>query len=230
MRIGFTGYCDCASYHIDGLDLRWTEWLVDVKNVACGSSSPSGFSFFSAAMSAIRRDIDRGLKWRKSNLRTKEQQREPGLGTPKYGRAMRDVTAHIALPRARPIGSIPSPPSELQKISRRPSASQLLQPLAGRLPGTHTVIMESSRVFVSGLPPKISNDQLKKHFSSRFQTTDAHVIPNRRIGFVGFKSPEAAKEAVGYFHKSYVKMSRISVEIARPVCHFGLLRLLHADR
>ncbi|RMJ23416.1 hypothetical protein PHISP_05722 [Aspergillus sp. HF37] len=77
--------------------------------------------------------------------------------------------------------------------------------------------MESTRIFVSGLPPKFSNDQLKKHFSSRFQTTDAHVLPNRRFGFVGFKSPEAAKEAVGYFNKSYVKMSKISVEIARPI-------------
>lgn len=72
-------------------------------------------------------------------------------------------------------------------------------------------------MFVSGLPPACSNDQLKKHFSSRFQTTDAHVLPKRRIGFVGFKSPEAAKEAVDYFNKTYVKMSKISVEIARPV-------------
>lgn len=77
--------------------------------------------------------------------------------------------------------------------------------------------MEGSRVFVSGLPPTFSNDQLRKHFSSRFQVTDAHVLPKRRIGFVGFKDPEMAKQAAGYFNKSYVKMSKISVEIARPV-------------
>lgn len=77
--------------------------------------------------------------------------------------------------------------------------------------------MESSRVFVSGLPPTFSNDQLKKHFSSRFNVTDAHVLPKRRIGFVGFKDPEMAKQAAGYFNRTYVKMSKISVEIARPV-------------
>lgn len=71
---------------------------------------------------------------------------------------------------------------------------------------------------MSGLPPTCSNEQLKKHFSNRFQTTDAHVLANRRIGFVGFKSPDAAKEAVAYFNKTYLKMSKISVEIARPVC------------
>ena len=87
--------------------------------------------------------------------------------------------------------------------------------------------MESSRVFVSGLPPTFSNDQLKKHFSSRFNVTDAHVLPKRRIGFVGFKNPEMAKQAAGYFNRTYVKMSKISVEIARPVrsvaCFFFVL-------
>ncbi|GIK02365.1 multiple RNA-binding domain-containing protein 1 [Aspergillus viridinutans] len=77
--------------------------------------------------------------------------------------------------------------------------------------------MENTRVFVSGLPPTFTNDQLRKHFASRFQITDAHVLPNRRIGFVGFKSPEAAQQAASYFNKTYVKMSKISVEIAKPI-------------
>ncbi|PYH44823.1 RNA-binding ribosome biosynthesis protein MRD1 [Aspergillus saccharolyticus JOP 1030-1] len=77
--------------------------------------------------------------------------------------------------------------------------------------------MASTRVFVSGLPPTFSDDQLRKHFASRFQVTDAHVLPKRRIGFVGFKSPEAAQEAVSYFNKTYVKMSKISVDIAKPI-------------
>lgn len=80
-------------------------------------------------------------------------------------------------------------------------------------------VMESSRVFVSGLPPTFTNDQLKKHFATRFHVTDAHVLPKRKIGFVGFKDPEMAKQAAGYFNKTYVKMSKISVEIARPVRH-----------
>lgn len=78
--------------------------------------------------------------------------------------------------------------------------------------------MENTRVFVSGLPPSFTNDQLQKHFSNRFHVTDAHVLPKRRIGFVGFKSPEAAKQAVDYFNRTYIRMSKIGVELARPVC------------
>ncbi|KAL4776988.1 multiple RNA-binding domain-containing protein 1 [Aspergillus nidulans var. acristatus] len=77
--------------------------------------------------------------------------------------------------------------------------------------------MESTRVFVSGLPPTLTNDQLKKHFATRFHVTDAHVLPKRRIGFVGFKSSEAAQQAVSYFNKTYMKMSKISVDIAKPI-------------
>ncbi|KAJ5920225.1 hypothetical protein N7516_011083 [Penicillium verrucosum] len=77
--------------------------------------------------------------------------------------------------------------------------------------------MESTRVFVGGLPPTCSNDQLKKHFATRFQVTDAHVLPKRRMGFVGFKSHEVAQQAVKHFNKTYMKMSKIAVDIARPI-------------
>ncbi|KAJ5543480.1 hypothetical protein N7535_005904 [Penicillium sp. DV-2018c] len=77
--------------------------------------------------------------------------------------------------------------------------------------------MESTRVFVGGLPPTCSNEQLKKHFGTHFQVTDAHVLPKRRMGFVGFKSHEAAQQAVKHFNKTYMKMSKIVVDIARPV-------------
>ncbi|QSS56917.1 multiple RNA-binding domain-containing protein [Histoplasma capsulatum var. duboisii H88] len=76
---------------------------------------------------------------------------------------------------------------------------------------------ENTRVFVSGLPPTFSNDELRKHFSTRYQVTDAHVIPKRRIGFVGFKTPTEAQDAVNYFNKTYIRMSKIAVEMARPV-------------
>ncbi|KAF7713794.1 Uncharacterized protein PECH_002748 [Penicillium ucsense] len=77
--------------------------------------------------------------------------------------------------------------------------------------------MENTRVFVSGLPPTCSNEQLRSHFAGRFTVTDAHVLPKRRMGFVGFKSNEAALEAVKYFNRTYMKMSRISVDLARPI-------------
>lgn len=73
-------------------------------------------------------------------------------------------------------------------------------------------------MFVAGLPPSCSNDQLRNHFATRFQVTDAHVLPRRRMGFVGFKSNEVAKQAVDYFNRTYMKMSKISVDLARPVC------------
>lgn len=85
-----------------------------------------------------------------------------------------------------------------------------------------TSMEENTRVFVSGLPPTFSNDELRKRFSTRYQVTDAHVIPKRRIGFVGFKTPTEAQDAVKYFNKTYIRMSKIAVEMARPVCSFSL--------
>ena len=74
-----------------------------------------------------------------------------------------------------------------------------------------------TRVFVSGLPPQYTSEQLGAHFAGRYQITDSVVIPNRRIGFVGFRNYTLAKNAVKYFDKSYIRMSKISVEIAKPV-------------
>ncbi|KAJ5084814.1 hypothetical protein NUU61_009393 [Penicillium alfredii] len=77
--------------------------------------------------------------------------------------------------------------------------------------------MENTRVFVSGLPPSCSNDQLRKHFAGRFQVTDAHVLPKRRMGFVGFKNQDAAQQAVKHFNRTYMKMSKIMVDMARSI-------------
>jgi multiple RNA-binding domain-containing protein 1 len=77
--------------------------------------------------------------------------------------------------------------------------------------------MESSRVFVRGLPPKLTEEEFRKHFSAQWSPTDARLISHRRIGYVGYKTPEEAAKAAGYFNKSFIRMSRIGVEIARPV-------------
>ena len=77
--------------------------------------------------------------------------------------------------------------------------------------------MSSSRIFIKGLPPTISEDDFRNHFSAKHEITDAKLIPNRRIGYVGYKTPEDAAKAVKYFNKSFIRMSRIGVEIARPV-------------
>jgi multiple RNA-binding domain-containing protein 1 len=79
--------------------------------------------------------------------------------------------------------------------------------------------MESSRVFVKGLPPKLSENDVRKHFA-KFPITDVKFFPHRRIGYIGYKTPEDAAQAVKYFNKSFIRMSKIFVEIARPVCSF----------
>jgi len=77
--------------------------------------------------------------------------------------------------------------------------------------------MASTRIFIKGLPPSISEDEFKKYFSVKQEITDAKLISDRRIGYVGYKTPEDAAKAVKYFNKTYIRMSRIGVELARPV-------------
>ena len=77
--------------------------------------------------------------------------------------------------------------------------------------------MESSRIFVKGLPPNIGAGDFRQHFSRQSAITDAKLIPRRRIGYVGYETPEDARKAVKYHNKSFINMSRISVELAQPV-------------
>lgn len=74
-----------------------------------------------------------------------------------------------------------------------------------------------SRIFIRGLPPNLTAEEFKRHFSKQKEITDAKFIPHRRIGYVGFKSNEDAANAVKYHHKTFIRMSRISVELARSV-------------
>lgn len=78
--------------------------------------------------------------------------------------------------------------------------------------------MESSRIFVKGLPPTFNEADFRKHFSqAKREVTDVKIFPNRRIGYVGYKTPEDAQKAVKYFNKTFIRMSRIGVELARPI-------------
>ncbi|KOS19207.1 Multiple RNA-binding domain-containing protein 1 [Escovopsis weberi] len=78
--------------------------------------------------------------------------------------------------------------------------------------------MESSRIFVKGLPPTITEAEIRKHFSAKNRDiTDIKLIPQRRIGYVGYKTPQDASQAIKYFNRSYIRMSKISVESAKPV-------------
>lgn len=77
--------------------------------------------------------------------------------------------------------------------------------------------MESSRIFVRGLPPNLTAEEFQRHFSKQAIITDARLIPHRQIGYVGFKSPEDAVNAVKYHNKSFIRTTRIGVELARSV-------------
>ncbi|KAI0874882.1 MRD1-like protein [Hypoxylon argillaceum] len=85
-------------------------------------------------------------------------------------------------------------------------------------------MMESSRIFVRGLPPTINETELRKHFSTKGHVSDIKCFPQRRIGYVGFKTPEEAAAAVKYFNRSFIRMSKINVEIARPISDPSLAR------
>lgn len=84
--------------------------------------------------------------------------------------------------------------------------------------------MESSRVFVRGLPSNLALDDFRKHFAQQSPITDAKFIPHRRIGYVGYKTHEDAKRAVKYHNKTYIRMSRINAELARSVGQQSTLR------
>ncbi|KAF2681041.1 multiple RNA-binding domain-containing protein 1 [Lentithecium fluviatile CBS 122367] len=76
--------------------------------------------------------------------------------------------------------------------------------------------MDSSRIFVRGLPPRFTEDDVRKHFAT-FPVTDVKYFPARRIGYVGYKTPEDASRAIKYFNKSFIRMTKIHVEMARPI-------------
>ncbi|KAF2150765.1 RNA-binding domain-containing protein [Myriangium duriaei CBS 260.36] len=77
--------------------------------------------------------------------------------------------------------------------------------------------MASSRIFVRGLPPTISESDFKKHFATTGSITDTKLFPHRRIGYVGYEKAEEAEKAVKYFNKTFIRMSKLAVELARPV-------------
>lgn len=83
--------------------------------------------------------------------------------------------------------------------------------------------MDSSRIFVRGLPPNLTNEDFQQHFSKLGPITDTKLISHRRIGYVGYKSNEDAAKAVKYYNKTFIRMSKIAVELARSVGHpYGL--------
>ena len=74
---------------------------------------------------------------------------------------------------------------------------------------------------MNGLPAYVDEKRLREHFGSKGVVTDAKVIrkkdgKSRCFGFVGFQEESSARDAVDFFHRTYMDTSRIHVEIAKP--------------
>lgn len=108
--------------------------------------------------------------------------------------------------------------TKTQPTTECPRGSLGFIPCRRQIGSNKTSAMESSRVFVKNLPPTISEAEFRKHFSAQGrEVTDVKLIPHRRIGFVGYKSHDDAARAVKYLNKSFIRMSRIAVDLAKPV-------------
>ena len=78
----------------------------------------------------------------------------------------------------------------------------------------------SSRIIVKNLPKKITEEEIKNHFSQKGIVTDVKIMHkedgrSRNFCFVGFKSEQSAKEAIKYFNQTYLKTMKITVEKAK---------------
>ena len=77
-----------------------------------------------------------------------------------------------------------------------------------------------SRIIVKNLPKNINENDIKKHFSIKGDVTDVKIMKkengkSRNFCFVGFRDENSAKDAVNYFNKTFLKTSKIDVEIAK---------------
>lgn len=71
---------------------------------------------------------------------------------------------------------------------------------------------------MKNIPSTISEKEFRNHFSAKGrEVTDVKVLPHRRIGYVGYKTPEEASSAVKYFNRTFIRMTRVAVELAKPV-------------
>ena len=79
-----------------------------------------------------------------------------------------------------------------------------------------------SRLIVRNLPANFDRDKLAEVFSPHGELTDVRICKtksgkSRRFGFVGFKNEENATEAQQYLNKSYIKTSKIEIDIAKDI-------------
>eukprot|EP00906_Rhabdomonas_costata_P035189 RCo049455 len=94
-----------------------------------------------------------------------------------------------------------------------------------------------SRVFITGLPKRITEARLRQHFAAAGEITDCVIIwakpvaadataassgnpsagsgsPKPRMAFIGFREPGAAEGAVKTFDQTFLDTSRLAVRLA----------------
>lgn len=78
----------------------------------------------------------------------------------------------------------------------------------------------NSRLIVKNLPKFLSEDKLKKHFSSQGSVTDAKIMykdgVSRKFGFIGYKTEEEARKAAKFFNGTFLHTSKLDVSEAKP--------------
>merc|ERR1711874_518941 len=70
--------------------------------------------------------------------------------------------------------------------------------------------------------PKLTTENdLKKHFSKKGNLTDVNLKYRdgefRGFAFLGFENPQDAQEACQFFNRTYIKQSKITVEICHDI-------------
>ena len=83
------------------------------------------------------------------------------------------------------------------------------------------LIILMSRLIVKNIPNQISEAQLKEIFEKKGEVSDVKVIfkgnKNRRFCFVGYKHEADASKAKEYFDKTFILMSKVSVDFAKTL-------------
>ena len=79
-----------------------------------------------------------------------------------------------------------------------------------------------SRLIIKNIPPYVTPERLKDHFLDKDgpggTLTDVKVMQkpdgtSRRFAFIGYKSDEEAQKAQKWFDRTFIGMTRISVQV-----------------
>lgn len=82
-------------------------------------------------------------------------------------------------------------------------------------------MQETSRLIVKNIPKHLDEARLKSHFSKdgQYVVTDSKIMrkgtKSRQFAFVGFKTVEQAKQALRFFHNTYIDTSKVEVAFAQ---------------